>query len=310
MGRPHSSPTAARTVSATCTVDDMPPTVIARQRARRAALVETLAARAGIAPTSALHEAGHSRRTLDSAVADGAVVRVRNGWVALPSADRMLLAAAKRGVVLTCVTQARRLGLFVLRHDDRHHVAARPHSGRAGMTNAHVHWAKPLVPRHPHDLVDGIENVLALVATCLPYEEALVVWESALRAGKADRHTLSQYALPPAARRLLAEAGIFSDSGLETLVVPRLLWMGLPLRRQIWIAGHRVDLLIGDRLVLQIDGGHHVGAQREADNAHDAALMLMGYHVIRVGYGDVVDRWHEVQELIMRAVAQGRHRVR
>ena len=119
-------------------------------------------------------------------------MRVRNGWVALPSADRMLLAAAYRGVVLTCVTQARRLGLFVLRHDDRHHVAARPHSGRAGMTNAHVHWAKPLVPRHPHDLVDGIENVLALVATCLPYEEALVVWESALRAGKAARHTLSQ----------------------------------------------------------------------------------------------------------------------
>jgi hypothetical protein len=34
----------------------------------------------------------------------------------------------------------------------------------------------------------------------------------------------------------------------------------------------------------------------------------MGYHVIRVGYGQVIDRWHEVQELIMRAVAQGLHR--
>ena len=77
---------------------------------------------------------------------------------------------------------------------------------------------------------------------------------------------------------------------------------------QVWIAGHHVDFLIGDRLVLQIDGGHHVGAQREADVLHDAHLMSMGYHVIRVGYGQVVGRWHEVQDLITRAIAKGLHR--
>lgn len=84
----------------------------------------------------------------------------------------------------------------------------------------------------------------------------------------------------------------------------------MPLRQQAWIAGHRVDLLIGDRLVLQIDGGHHVGTQREQDIAHDAALMLLGYHVIRVGYGQVIERWHEVQDVIARAIAQGLHRAR
>lgn len=90
-------------------------------------------------------------------------------------------------------------------------------------------------------------------------------------------------------------------------MIPRLRWLKLPLRRQVWIGGRRVDLLIGDRLVLQIDGGHHVGAQREADIAHDAALTLLGYHVIRVGYRQMIDRWAEVQDSIMRAVAQGLH---
>lgn len=76
---------------------------------------------------------------------------------------------------------------------------------------------------------------------------------------------------------------------------------------QTWIAGHRVDALIGDRLVVQIDGGTHVGAQRSADIRHDAELMLMGFHVIRVGYHQIIDEWPVVQDQIMRAVAQGLH---
>lgn len=38
--------------------------------------------------------------------------------------------------------------------------------------------------------------------------------------------------------------------------------------------------------------------------------MLLGYHVIRVDYRQVVDRWHTVQDVIMRAVAQGLHLAR
>lgn len=109
-------------------------------------------------------------------------------------------------------------------------------------------------------------------------------------------------------RVVCERASPYSGSGLETLVVPRLRWMGVPIIPQVWIAGHRVDFLIGDRLVLQIDGGTHVGPQRTSDIAHDAELMLLGYHVIRVGYTQIIERWHEVQAVIMRAVAQGLHR--
>jgi very-short-patch-repair endonuclease len=69
-------------------------------------------------------------------------------------------------------------------------------------------------------------------------------------------------------------------------------------------------LPIGERLILQIDGGTHVGAQREQDVRHDADLLLMGYHVIRVGYAQMINDWPGVQDLIMRAVAQRLHLAR
>lgn len=278
----------------------------------------------GVARTSTLRDAGIGRARLDRALAAGEVVRVRRGWVAEPGADPYLVAAARAGVVVSCVTQASRLGLWVWEEDPgggaettpdsavrvgpRPHVAAPQHAGRMAAEGAVVHWARPVVPRHPDQLTDEVENVLALVAACQPYEKALVVWESALRQGFTDRRALERLDWQPAARRLCAEVDPFADSGLESLVIPRLRWLRLPLRRQAWIAGRPVDLLIGERLVMQLDGGHHVGAQRERDVAHDAELTLLGYHVIRVGYGAIIDDWPAVQARIMRAVAQGLHR--
>lgn len=265
--------------------------------------------RSAVTRTSTLLDEGWTRHRIASAVAIGRLRRVRKGWVATPDADPALVSAAQGGVVLTCVTQAIRLGLWVL-HDGVPHVAAPRHSGAVRAGGVHVHWAKPPLPRHPDSLEDPIENVLAIVASCQPHQRALAIWESALNRSIVDLESMRRLELGPAARRLLDEAVPWSDSGLESFVPPRLKWMRLPVRAQIWIAGRPVDFLIGERLVLQIDGGTHVGAQREKDNAHDARIALMGYHVIRVGYGQVVHRWPEVQDLITRAVAQGLHRAR
>jgi very-short-patch-repair endonuclease len=259
----------------------------AAEHAANRAMRSFVSRHGGVVRTRALVAAGWSRGRVDRALRAAALVRVRSGWVCLPDADPQLVDAARAGVVLSCVTQARRLGLWVLGGEGGLHVAAPAHSGRVGSGFDRVHWSRPVVPRHPDALADPVENVLAMVSTCQPFETALAVWESALNKGLADRQVLGRLDLPTAARRILERAEPYADSGLETLAIPRLRWLRVPLRRQIWIAGHRVDLLIGERLVLQIDGGHHVGAQRESDIAHDAALMLMGYHVIRVGYAQV-----------------------
>ena len=262
----------------------------------------------GVARTRTLASRGVSAHARSQLVATGVVERVGRSWLALPGTDASLKAAARAGVVLTCVTAAQRIGLWVLA-DNLPHVGAAP-KAQVRTTIEHVHWARPAVPRHPDSLIDPLENVLVLAASCQPHEAALAIWESALRKNLVSRERMRRLALPPAARRVCEEAAAWSDSGLETIIPARLRWMGLPIRRQIWIAGHRVDFLIGDRLVVQADGGTHVGAQRDEDIRHDAQLMLLGYHVIRVSYWQVIERWPEVQDAIMLAVGQGLHRAR
>lgn len=261
----------------------------------------------GVARPTRLVREGHSRHRIAQALERRLVVRVRRDWIALPRADPHLVAAARSGVVLSCVTAAERRGLWVTERPRKPHVA-HPGRGRLERPDAVVHWQRAIVPRHPDQLEDGIENILLTTAGCLPYESAMAVWESALNEKLVDLDALRRLPWVGAARRLVAEVTPWPDSGLETFMPLRLRWMGVPIRAQIWIAGHRVDFLIGERLILQIDGGHHVGAQRTEDNRHDAELTLRGYHVIRVGYAQVMHHWPEVQEHIMRAVAQGLHR--
>lgn len=277
---------------------------------RRAALIAAVRSAGGIARSERLVRAGHSKHLIPDLVAEGSLIRVRRRWVAIPDADVMAVTAASKGVVVTCVTEARRLGLWVLAPPEAH-VAAPAHAASPEVeAGTVVHWAKPLVPRHPDALFDPIENVLALVACCQPFEVALAIWDSALNKRLVDPLVLRGLPLSGRARELLERANPFADSGLESFILARLAWLRLRLVPQAWIAGHRVDLLIGERLVLQIDGGTHVGRQRDEDIRHDAQLKLMGYHVIRVSYRQVVEDWPAVQAAIMRAVAQGLHRAR
>lgn len=263
-------------------------------------------AQGGVARVAALVTAGWSRYCIRLALQRGLLVRVRRDWVALPGADAELVAAARAGVVLSCLTQARRLGLWVL-SEDRPHVAADPHAAGHKAPRPLVHWATPLVPRHPDALVDPIENVLALVAHCQRHEVALAVWESALEQKRVAWDVLARLPLDGVCRRLLEAAQSFAGSGLETIFSVRLRWLRVRIVSQVWIDGHRVDFLIGRRLIVQIDGRQHIGEQRASDVAHDASLMLLGYHVIRVTYEQVLDDWPAVQDLISRAVGQGLH---
>jgi very-short-patch-repair endonuclease len=261
----------------------------------------------GVVRTQRLHAQGVSRTALEREVDAGHLVRIRRGWVATKDADPVLVAAARAGVVVTCISQAARLDLWVHEKPDRFHVGADPHGSGGKTERAHVHWSEPMLPRHPDALVDPIENVLALVADCEPFERALATWESAMNKGLVTVAGLAEYPWKGAARNLLNRANPFADAGTETYIRERLSWLKLRLLIQTWIAGHRVDVLIGGRLVLQIDGKHHVGAQRSEDIRHDAELRLMGYHVIRVSYQQLMHDWPAVQDLIMRAVAQGLH---
>lgn len=260
--------------------------------------------RGGVVRTRTLREAGYGRGQIERALPK--LIRPRHGWLALRNADQELIFAARHGVVIGCISQARRLGLWVS-HEDRPHVnSLTPHRQRPRM-HARVHWNRPLIPRHPDALVDRIENTLATVVACQPKEHAIAVIESALNKQLITYTELTTLPMSQAAKDIVAACSRFSDSGLESLVRTRLRWLRVPIRQQVWLFGHRVDFLIGERLVLQIDGGHHVGAQRDSDIRHDALLHRHGYVVIRVSYRQVMDEWPETQDLILGAIARDLH---
>jgi very-short-patch-repair endonuclease len=260
----------------------------------------------GIARTSTLTRAGINRPQLRAAFEAGEVVRPRKGWVALPEADPALLQAARRGALLSCATQAARLGLWVFAEPDEPHYAAPHRHSHVARGPGIVHWRSPVVPRAPELLGDPLENVLVLVAVCQPQETALAIIDSALNTGLTTVPALEQLAVPSLSA-LLRQASPFTDSGLESFFRSRLAWLRIPIHAQTHLHGHRVDFLIGERLVVQIDGKQHSRAQRDADIRHDALLRREGYTVIRVTYSLVVFHWPEVQDMILSAVARGHH---
>lgn len=269
-------------------------------------LVSTIRRGGGVMLTSQLVKRGISLTRMKRAVAAGILIRPSRGWIALPSADPMLLGAAGARVVLTCITAAAHLDWWDV-GEKKPHLAAAPHGHPILTRPAKVHWNEPVVRRAPGQLVDSAPNVLSLVAECQPFEQAVAIWEAALRVGAAKPELMRALPLRPRAMEVLEAARPYADAGTESILFHRLTWLGLPRRRQTWILGHRVDLLIGDRLVIQVDGGHHVDAQRASDNEHDAQLRLAGYHPIRVTYWQLMNEWHVVQELILQAIAQGLH---
>ncbi|MEU1970653.1 type IV toxin-antitoxin system AbiEi family antitoxin domain-containing protein [Microbacterium sp. NPDC019599] len=276
-------------------------------------LADWISAHSGLAHRSQVLASGYSDHAIRSAVRCGELRRLPRGWVALRDIDPEFEAAASLGGRLTCVTAARRHGLWVPRGDGSSlHVRVPATSSRHDATDVVLHWGAPLAPVARFALVDPTLNVLEAVARCLPFEQARAVWESAIRRGDVSVGFLRLVRWRSVIARQLANAvGSDSDSGLETIFIDRLRPYGLAVRQQVWIDGHPVDVLIGERLAVQIDGFEHHGEvrRRRKDIRDDARLVLLGYTVLRFDYQQVMFDWRHVEASIIGAVAQGRHLV-
>jgi len=171
-----------------------------------------------------------------------------------------------------------------------------------------IHWERALLPPRADSLVSSLPDVLAHVGRCLPHDEALVVWDAAVRRSLATESELRRIRwVSPTHRQLAVETSRLSESIIETLAVDALRHAGIPVQQQVKPLGIPVDALVGERLVLQFDGQEfHAGAlQRSFDAKHDARLVLDGFHVLRFTYADVVERRPELIDRVRRAIAQG-----
>lgn len=261
-----------------------------------------------VARASTLIRAGFARTSLRTAVASGALVAIRRGWLALPDAPEDIVTAVLLGGRLGCVSLADRLGLWTPPTEVLH-IAAPRHSGRV-LTDTDgvvLHWRSARWRDNPSPL-ESPADMVGQLAGCLDREDAVAVIDSALHHGVVSWVEVeSALASRPS---LLVEIDGAAEGGGESLARVRLRRRGIQVSVQARIDEvGRVDLLVGDRLVIEIDGRrwHTDPTAFERDRERDLELARLGYRVIRLSYLQVTLEWARVEQSILKIIARREH---
>ena len=279
----------------------------------------------GIAEYSQLRASGFTVASAQYAVRSGRLHRVRRGWVATKDAPATSVAAVRVGGSLSCISVLRQRGVWCI--DDallhvrvgRHasHLAS-PESRSVALGIPHengvvVHRTVSAyrAPRHIH--TDSVDVALMHAIDCQPRDYAVALCDSALNLKLITPNELQRVASAVGARHssavALCDQG--AQSGLETKARLRMRALQIPYRTQAPIEGvGHVDVLIGDRLVLELDGREwHSSPEAFAeDRRRDLILHERGYFVVRLTYAQTMFEWHRVEAMIRRLVARRKHR--
>ena len=115
---------------------------------------------------------------------------------------------------------------------------------------------------------------------------------------------------PKSVWRLLGECDPKAASGIESITRVRIRRKGVRLTTHAHIPGvGHVDMLIGDRLVVEVDGyAFHSGKESFQEDRRRNQVQAAGNYVyMPFTYDDVVNRWPHVEATIMGAVHNGVH---
>lgn len=262
----------------------------------------------GIATTMQLLALGWTRWQIDDAVAHGRLERLRHGWFAI-DAGHDARAAVIAGGCVSCFSALREHGVWVPEHVGREHVRIAEHRRRPGRVGCRPHGRVTSV----RAALDDVATSLRCAARCGTAEDLVVVMDSMvhLRIATLDELTSWLASAPARIRALVAIVDGAAESGTESMVRLRLRAMRLTARSQVWLAHDmRVDLLVGDRLVIECDSvEHHTDREAyERDRARDRRLVSQGYIVLRITYRQVHDDWATIAQEILAIVHSGRHR--
>ncbi|MFD4422256.1 DUF559 domain-containing protein [Agromyces sp. NPDC058484] len=267
-----------------------------------------------------LDEAGVERSAVAAALATGRVTRIRRGWFGVPDAPHDVVRAVRVGGVVTAASAARLDGLWL--HDDPVlHVRVPRTSARLRSPDA----AHVRLDREAHQVCvhyrsdppverarDPLPIALAEMLSCADAAHAITTIDSALAHGPLDEKGLRRVRslTLPSRHPVLDQVSAGSESGIETKV--RLLLRSRRIRHRTQVHIPRVgyvDLLVGDRLVIEVDGkGFHTGPEFEEDRRRDFELVMQGYLVLRLSYHLVTNEWAVVSEGLRALVDRGAHR--
>lgn len=250
----------------------------------------------GVARRRTLLRMGVAERALQRAVAQSRIERLGRGVFAAPSADPTLVAATTFNASIGCVTACRHWGLPTWeRHTTPHLVVPRDRSqGRrrpSELAKVVIHRSTKVAGGHDGELAHGgpwvpLDQALDQAAWCTSPLGQLVMIDAALHSGALLARDVQQFREGDRTRRswLVRSASGLAESPPETLARVVLAAAGFAVREQVIINGvGRVDLLVEDSLVVEIDGWlYHSGRDSfEADRARDRELLLRQTPVMR-----------------------------
>lgn len=275
--------------------------------------------------------AGISRGRLLAAYRRGELERIRIGWYCRPGLATPVREAIRVGGSLACISAAAEHGIEVP-GDHRLHLRVpgnasrlrdrngRP-AGRSSLDREQVvlHWDD----RHsmPADayLEDPLDALLR-AAGCATGEWWVAMIESAMRSRVGSGPILRREQLVelhrramPELRGLLARVEPGAESCLETLFRLRMRAAGVPVRAQVPLpGGYRADFMLGEELVIEIDGRRHHGTAEgfERDRARDAVTLAFGRRVLRLSARQILQEWESTAAAVLLAYRRAPSRSR
>lgn len=255
--------------------------------------------------TAELRAAGLTSRTIRAAVDGGSLIRVRRGRYARGDAPPAIIAAARTGGRLDCVSMLRLLGVFVL-DESRPHVRVNAHAGRFDKRGLVIHWRVPEDDISGQDMV-SIRDAAAQAVLCQEARAAVATLDSLLHLKLLSEDDLDAMfrALPARTQVLRRLVDGRAESGGETLL--RLILRTLPVdvRTQVTIARvGRVDFLVDGWLIIECDGRefHQGWDKQQVDRRRDVEAAAQGYVTVRFIAADVFGDSSSVRTQIARVL--------
>ena len=272
-----------------------------RERGTTTDVADTVAFLGGVSTWGELRLV-HPARLIRHSVATGLVLCTARGRYALPTIAEQLATAHARSAVLSHVSAAVHHGWKVKTVPDAAWVTV-PRGRRLRPGQRHG-----VIPRvaclQPADVRDGVTTPLRTVLDCaraLPFDEALAVADSALRAGAVGQAELSAAAAVAAGpgargvRRVAAHADGRAANPFESVLRALALDEGYDLTPQLQIADSGlfaiVDLGSEElRLAVEADGFEHHGSRSglRKDCRRHTELAVFDWSSLRFSFEDVM----------------------
>lgn len=263
----------------------------------------------GVYSLAELRQREERGRPVGEIIAELRLIRLRRGWFASAIADARVVEAVRAGGVVSCVTALDMFGIWVPPHPRRLHIRACTSTMRSAKPGKFCCAVGG--PTRENRAVDDLETALLHAVKCLDDEGVVAILDSVLNQRLLTEYDLeSLFSESKRVLRLLAKCDGRAQSGLETFARLRLKSKRVRVEPQVYLAcvGGWVDLLVGNRLILELDGqGHNNKVQFERDRERDLGATEAGYDVVRLSYSQVVDTWEQSEAAIMAKIRRREH---